>query len=625
MLIPNSTEEVNQPNQSRKEKMKTTTAAAFLFGVLVASIGEGFCQTNLQFTAVTATSERAIRLNWQSVTNALYQVQYTPTLTNAQWNVLIDNYPSQGTNTFWLDTGNYLQAPAIEHPKNVPSRFYRVDYLGTNSVPPPTVSVVFPTNAMVLSGQVTVTVATASSALPILNAYLYVDGQQMYSSDDGSNFVINTCEWPNGSHILFATAKGQSQLSDPLNSPQPDVAYAASPYVPVTFSNFISQVAFSQPFFEPALGQTQRVTASFTTNCNWTLQIQNPYGNVVRNASGSGTSMVFNWDGTGDGESNISDGVYYYVISAPTSGGPFPTSAMMSTTTAPTRPPTEPGKGSDGIFGVAYYYFPNAGESFDSPLNGLPLSGNAGRVPLAGSYGPWDGTAIFTAPDAANGFAATMQNHCWKVGFNENLPSGRFRNIDLIGASLGGNESFGNVNLGFFIGHGGYGTDVDYNPDASESEETYLLSDSPVDASAPWVRFSECGFGGNLRWMGLLSCNMLCDENYNSMLDAGVLPIPSNLHLLCGSTTICFTTDDIGESWASRMFDRGFVFGSYTPAETVENAWFDGAHESYTRAGVASTVTFRVAGSDNCFTDTLQSYAGATSGNLTYDDDQVAP
>jgi len=55
-------------------------------------------------------------------------------------------------------------------------------------------------------------------------------------------------------------------------------------------------------------------------NCNWTLQIQDVNNNTVRDASGSGTSMSFNWDGTGDGETNIPDGVYNYVISAQTNG-----------------------------------------------------------------------------------------------------------------------------------------------------------------------------------------------------------------------------------------------------------------------------------------------------------------
>jgi hypothetical protein len=174
---------------------------------------------------------------------------------------------------------------------------------------------------------------------------------------------------------------------------------------------------------------------------------------------------------------------------------------------------------------------------------------------------------------------------------------------------------FSNVNPSFFIGHGTYGTDVDYHSDASQSEETYLLSDSPVDASAPWVRLSECGFGGNLRWMGLLACDMLRDENFFSMYDVGVLPIPSNLHLLCSSSTISFTTSNIGRLWASKMCNQ----------EPVSTAWFNAAQEAYLGSTVIDPVIFRVVGYDNCFSDTLQNYAAGTSGTLDWRDRQVAP
>jgi hypothetical protein len=411
---------------------------------------------------------------------------------------------------------------------------------------------------------------------------------------------------------LFATATGLSQFSDPLDSPQPDVAYAASSYVPVTFSNFISRVAFSQPFFEPTLGQTQQVAATLATNTSWTLQIQDGYGNTVRNASGSGNSMTFNWDGTGDGGSNIADGVYYFVISATTG-------AVMSTTTAPTRPPTAPVKVASGTIGVAYYNFPTP-QTYSLPLNGLGLPGNSGRVQIQGSYSNRSFPTIPQVPGAANGFAATMKNHGWKIGFN--LPGNQLRKNDLRSASLGGNEKFGDVNLGLFIGHGTYGTSVDYNTDASESLETYFPSDNPADAGAPWIRLSECGFGGNLRWVALLTCFTLRDDNYNSMLDAGVLPIPSNLHLLCGSSTICYTTENIGQLWASKMFPRGFLW--LTGAETVENSWYDAGGDAYRGAtNITSTVYFRVAGSDNCFGDTLQSYASGTSGNVIFHEQPV--
>lgn len=660
-------------------------------------------QTNLQFTSVNATVEGAIQLHWASIPNALYQIQEEPTLTNGQWNVLVDNYPSQGTNTLWLDTGNYLQVPPVNHPKYDPTRFYRAVYLGTNPATPPTVAVIFPTNGMSLFGQATVTVVAASSTLPILNSYLYVDGQQVYDSDDGSNFVINTCEWPNGPHILFATTKGESQLAGPSGSFPVTVAYGASPYVSVTFSNLISRVAFSQQFFQPSLGQTQQVSAVFAANCNWTLQIINDSSNAVRTVTGSGTSLQFNWDGTGDGGVSIPDGVYYYAISAQTNGlapqdlgsgdssgdggGSPPAPAYASNaselwavapnsenvvplaiyppgfdtngliifsaspsqvealtassssslgsavamddtssysgsssqnTLAPTRPPTSPVKGSAGIFGVAYYNFPTR-KVYAVPSSGQPYPLN--KVQIENSYNNLTFDPIPECPNTANNFAYKLESKGWQLGFN--FSGSVFRINDLIAASIGGNEMFGRVNLGLFMDHGSYGTSLDYHSWASQTYQTYFASDNSADAASPWIAMSEFGFGGNLRWMAVLACNSLQDQSYNSMANAGVLPIPSNLHLLCGTTTVSYMSDNIGELWATKMLGSFF----HAP-ETIENAWYDAGHDAYlyaTNIPSGSTVTFRVAGSDNCFNDTLKSYAGGTSGNITSTTRQVYP
>jgi hypothetical protein len=148
-----------------------------------------------------------------------------------------------------------------------------------------------------------------------------VDGQEMPSSDDGSNYVINTCEWLNGQHVLFATARCTSapEGGDP-NTATPLVGYSVSAFVPVIFNNLVTGIGFSQPFFDPTLGQTQVVTAVFASNSDWTLTIIDTASNTVRTATGSGTTMAFNWDGTGTGETNLPAGVYHYLISAYTNG-----------------------------------------------------------------------------------------------------------------------------------------------------------------------------------------------------------------------------------------------------------------------------------------------------------------
>jgi hypothetical protein len=317
--------------------MKSTLSVFLICAVAVGLAANALAQTNLQFTSATATEESAVRLAWASKSNEVYQIQEANALeTNADgstaWNILYTPYPSQGTNTFWLDTGNYFDVPPILHPKYVAARFYRILDLGPDTTADePTVTVTAPTNGSVVSGNLTITVTTDTD-LPSLSSLLYVDGQEMPSAvaftnyvENGTNYltstyVINTCEWFNGSHTLFATASSASTLEGPPNVGPTYTGHAVSPFVQVTFNNLVMEISFSQPFFDPTLGQTQLVSADFASNSDWTLTIIDASSNTVRTASGSGMAMAFNWDGTGNGGTNLPAGVYRYLISAQTNG-----------------------------------------------------------------------------------------------------------------------------------------------------------------------------------------------------------------------------------------------------------------------------------------------------------------
>ena len=118
--------------------MKTESAVFLACAVAVRLAATAQAQTNLQFTSAAATEESAVRLNWASISNEVYQIQEADALgTNADgsttWNVLYTPYPSQGTNTFWLDTGNYYDVPPIVHPKYVAQRYYRILDLGPDT------------------------------------------------------------------------------------------------------------------------------------------------------------------------------------------------------------------------------------------------------------------------------------------------------------------------------------------------------------------------------------------------------------------------------------------------------------------------------------------------------------
>jgi hypothetical protein len=312
-----------------------TTVFGFIFTV------SGFGQTNLNFNAISATPEGSIQISWNSTSNETYEIDEADALgTNAdgstQWNPLYTEYPSQGTNTFWLDTGNYNLTPSIVSPRFSTARFYRIFDAGPDSTSDePAVIVTTPTSGSVVSNVLTVTVSASTDQVG-LSTLLYVDGQEMQrpltvsnSSSGGTNYStatysLNTCEWLNGDHTIFATARCTSTPEGPDDNGQMLIGHAVSPMVPVTFSNLITGIAFTQPFFDPTLGQTQEVTAVFAANVNWTLQIQDANTNTVRTVTGSGGTMLFDWDGTDDGGTNLPAGVYTYNFSAETNGMALP-------------------------------------------------------------------------------------------------------------------------------------------------------------------------------------------------------------------------------------------------------------------------------------------------------------
>lgn len=324
--------------------MKTTKQGVIALLAAFAA-GSAFAQTNLNFNWITATIEGAIHLSWNSTPGEIYQIQCADALVDTNtgtitWQMLYDNYPSHGTNTFWLDTGNYVKVPTILHPAKMPMRFYRIMNLRSDTTPgEPSVTIISPSNGGVATNELIINVAANTDQTGDLTTKLYVVGQEMRAPigstnwADGSGltnflidtYTINTCEWPNGAHTLFATATATSAHEGTiLGAPPVLEGHGVSPFVQTIFTNLITRISFSEPFFDPALGQTQQVRAVFAANVDWTLTIRDLYSNAVRNVTGSGASMLFNWDGKGDGGTNLNPGVYYYYVSAQTNGQAMP-------------------------------------------------------------------------------------------------------------------------------------------------------------------------------------------------------------------------------------------------------------------------------------------------------------
>jgi Family of unknown function (DUF6345)/Bacterial Ig domain len=572
-----------------------------------------------QVIAITRTVEDSVTVKWNSECNANYRIDFASELsTNTVWQTLYDNYPSHGTTTFWTDQGDWIATPEILHPSKERKRFYRVVKTGTNSAPPQ-VTITYPTNNVVLSGDVTVSV-TATGASDIAGIKLFVDGEEFGSiSGDETNFVINTCEWANGSHTLFAVAEDTTGVPTTPSTNNISPQFAASPYVTPTFSNYISRFWFSEPFFEPELGETQHISAVFTTNSAWTLTIFDSSSNIVRTATGTGTRLDFNWNGTGTSNSTLSAGLYDFAISAtPTNSGFGPLDE--DPTSGTTRRRSHRVRGTVGTFGIAYQgHHPTSGGSFHRPTNGL-----GGYVNVYHSYLPYG--PVGTADAMVEGFASAMTSKGWRMKFksyNDGLASSYLRK-----PSKGGTSIFEQVNIGFMVLHGTRGTTPDYTVAASGPLETYWATWHTGATDYDWVRISDCEFGSstNLRWMASATCSILYADNFWDMWDKVVLPVGDNLHSFLSAHSSMRAHPKLGEIWAKKM--NGGFFGIFPPPQTVIQAWYTAGELTQIAVNQEPDCLFAAMYWPACFSDKLRNYSTPDSGdpaNISYDAKRVYP
>jgi hypothetical protein len=321
--------------------MKTIVKGVLLWS-LISSVSPIFGQSVFKITGAKATVEHAIQLNWQSQSNLVYRIEFAEGLSNGtSFDTLVDYFPSQGTNTIFLDTGKYWTDPPLPHPKDDSMRFYRVAIVDTNTLLPPVVTITNLSPNADVSGDVEVDVHVGT-ADTIASVNFFVDGEALETVDADDNgdasYTINTTEWPNGPHTIFVvaqTSEGTATTGEFQTTEQN--AAGTSPLLPVIFDNYISQWYFSLPGFDPSLDETQHITAQFISYSDWTLQIVDPFNNTVRNASGSGTSMAFDWDGNDDFGSPTSDGTFDFILTATQSTQPM-APAMMSGTSATGSP-----------------------------------------------------------------------------------------------------------------------------------------------------------------------------------------------------------------------------------------------------------------------------------------------
>lgn len=188
---------------------------------------------------------------------------------------------------------------------------------------------------------------------------------------------------------------------------------------------------------------------------------------------------------------------------------------------------------------------------------------------------------------------------------------------------IGSGTPFNNVTVGALLLHGAYGTSPDFT--ANQCEQMYFPVTSGT--SAQYLRFSQMNLGGSgtngLKWMAILGCNSLFHQNWSSMMNAGVKPYNSNLHLLLGSDSVEYVRGIVLSRWAAYM-NFGLSTTNYAPL-TIRSAWYQGAHDAFSGGSYANTIKFVVAGDTNCEEDMLQTNSSPQGVWFTDDPVQVWP
>jgi hypothetical protein len=274
------------------------------------------------------------------------------------WVIRETDCPARGTNAQWVDFGDTRWIPRILHPILQPQRFYRVQKVKQATLTPPAVSVQvlhggspLPAGTNAVNGNifVAVNVSLVDTNQQLASVRVYLDGQKTHSTASyGSTNYINTTEWPNGVHEVYAVATTidfaesipESDEATVTNTASFGLGVATSKFL--NFSNYVSQFFIANPYFEE--GQTQEVLAKFEADSDWRLQIVNYQEATVREYTGQGTSLYAAWDGNDTFGTPLPYGFYDYIIEArPSEFGPLTaagTSSPAIATSLPGRAPT---------------------------------------------------------------------------------------------------------------------------------------------------------------------------------------------------------------------------------------------------------------------------------------------
>lgn len=310
-----------------------------LLAVVTVPVVSG-AQTNFALRIHSETDQAKV-VSWDSAPGILYTVESAEDLGPAslqelKWVTREVEYPSQGTNTIWMDVGDPTWIPRLHHPRLNFKRFYRVVETGTNSLVAPTVNVTLFTNNVAVSSnqaasgflEIRFSVDGGTNADMVSEILVFVDGQVV--SRGGSyttNAWVNTTEWPNASHRIWVTAKttdaADTTTSD-TNWNSTLTGFGSSVPLTVSFDNYIHDFFVASPFFIPEIDGDQEISASFAEESYWRLWVLQSGQTPVSLFEGTNSSLYVAWDGTDSFGNKVWNGYYDYLIEArPTRLGPF--------------------------------------------------------------------------------------------------------------------------------------------------------------------------------------------------------------------------------------------------------------------------------------------------------------
>jgi len=286
--------------------------------------------TNIIIKTPIVAADQTVKIGWNAETGAVYQVEAVDSLTGAgsqglQWVVRETDCVSKGTNAEWMDVGTALWIPRILPPRFQPMRFYRVQKVKQATLTPQPAVTVQLSQTNLTSGDLyaTVSVSMTDTNQQMSSVDVFVDGQRLYSvPSENFTVYINTCEWPNGPHEIYAVATTvdygetipESDDAQATNAANFAVGVSTSRFV--TFSNYISQFFVAVPFFAPGAGQTQEVVATFAEDSCWRLTVLDYQSTPVRQFTNQSSSLYAAWDGNDSLGNPLPYGYYDYYIEA---------------------------------------------------------------------------------------------------------------------------------------------------------------------------------------------------------------------------------------------------------------------------------------------------------------------